>query len=188
MFEEKKILSKGVTLIEFILVIFIIGLVSTVTLLNYRGFGKEFNLERSSQRLAQEVRKTLEMSTSAESLNGDPGFKGGYGLHFFSIGENNVSYIIFVDNNDDKNYDLGDSTIRTVELEAGVEIWTISADGSPMSPLSIVFFPPDPKIYIGGKTGEQSTYSEAIIILRLKNDTSKQKSVTVNKVGLIEIE
>lgn len=145
-------------------------------MLNYKDLGKDFNLERSVQRLAQEIRGTLEMSMSTKSPNDNfQNFKGGYGLYF--TGNNSTSYRIFIDVNNNKEYDAGDQVIKIVNFEDGVKISTISS-----SPLSIVFLPPDPKTYINKESSGSAT-----ITLQLEDDTTKQKSLTIKATGMVEI-
>jgi len=56
------------------------------------------------------------------------------------------------------------------------------------SKIDIVFTPPDPTVSLWA-TGTPSAYEDSTtIILRLKDDNTKTKTISVNKVGLVEIQ
>ena len=69
--------------------------------------------------------------------------------------------------------------METLSVESGVVI----SDVSPSTAFSITFFPPDPTISIIG--ADSQSYDEAIITLEL---FGKTKTITINTVGLIDID
>ena len=55
--------------------------------------------------------------------------------------------------------------------------------------LAVVFIPPDPTVFFRiVPTDLDSTASEVSIILRVKDDPTKTKTITINKAGLITVE
>ena len=117
--------------------------------------------------------------------------RGGYGLYFES---NTNSYILFADCDGDNEYDAsgiaascpeadsapGESypeQIREISLEPGVIISSID----PVSPINIVFFPPIPIITI-----EPSVVGNQVIITLTL--AGKDKTITINNVGLIDVD
>lgn len=182
--------EKAFTLLEITVVIAITSILATIFVIGYRGNEKQFALQRSAFRLSQDLRTAQEMAMAGERFYGAfP--KGGYGLYF---AEDSNSYILFADCNNDKVYNLAQSTCpdctgaycienvfpeksKDLFLEEGIEISAVT----PLSPLSVVFFPPDPTITISGG-------NEGTITLSVEVDPSKIKTVRVNTVGLINVE
>lgn len=183
-------INKAFTLLEITVVIAITSILATIFVASYRGSEKQFALQRSAHKLSQDLRVTQEMAMAGERFYGAfP--KGGHGIYFT---EDSNSYILFADCNNDKVYSLalltcpdctGASCIENVFpekikdffLEEGIKISAIT----PVSPLSIVFFPPDPTITISGG-------NEGIITLSPEVDPTKIKTVRVNSVGLIDVD
>ncbi|MBZ9578330.1 prepilin-type N-terminal cleavage/methylation domain-containing protein [Patescibacteria group bacterium] len=179
--------KKGFTLVEIVVVFFIIILLSAIILTNYQAGGQQFALQRSANKLSQDIRRAQEMAMSVKEV-GPSGAKivpeGGYGIYFKTSPQ---KIIIFNDCNNNQQYTPGNvcgtppdkfpEKIEDINLESGVRIENLS----PSTPLHITFKPPDPTISI-------SDGDQAIITLTLEADPSKTKTIKVNKVGLVEIE
>lgn len=169
--------NKSFTLIEALTSIFIIVLISGIIFVNYRQSGQQLALQRSANKLSQDLRRVQQMAMSVKDYTCPAAGKLlGFGVYFT---DEDDSYLLKA------RCDSGDKEILGEELpkllEKGVKIEALSPDPSP-DPLKIFFYPPDPKVII-----EDGIPSEATITLSLKTDTSKTKKVTVNKIGLIEI-
>ena len=190
----------GFTLIEITIVLGIIGLLAAIVLANYRGGERQFALLRSTHQLAQDLRRAEEMAISSQKTPlefGEEVFpRGGYGIYFKIDPGDPKGYriILFADCDVEGDYDdlpiaktcaetgpgLGNSRDETIEeltLEEGVVIETLSPSSSE---LSITFKPPDPEISISGGG------NIATITLSLKDAPTIARTVTVNKVGLID--
>jgi type II secretory pathway pseudopilin PulG len=164
--------EKSFTLIELLVSIFIIVLISGIIFANYRVGGQQFALQRSANKLAQDIRRAQAMAMGAAEYAGCPaGYKYGYGIYLTT--STNNQYILFADCDNGKDYDSGEG-VETIKLETGVKIKTLS----PSSPLTITFTPPDPTITIS---------PSAPATITLGND-SQTKTITVNSAGLIEIQ
>jgi prepilin-type N-terminal cleavage/methylation domain-containing protein len=175
---------QGFTLVELLVSIFIIVLISGIIFANYRVGGQQFALQRSANKLAQDIRRAQAMAMGAAECPAGTGCAGsvppGYGIY---LSQGNTNYLLYADTNQaggNQNYDGGDASIDTINLEKGVEILSASP-----SSFSINFKPPDPTVTIRGSAGDVST---ATITLALLTDTSKTKTITVNSTGLIEIQ
>jgi len=163
--------NKGFTLIELLVSIFIIVLISGIILANYRVSGQQFALQRSANKLAQDIRRAQQMAMGAAEHAGCPaGYKYGYGIYLTTSANN--QYILFADCDNWKDYDSGEG-VETIKLETGVKIKTLSGN-----PLTITFTPPDPTITIS---------PSAPASIQLGND-SQTKTITVNSAGLIGIQ
>lgn len=196
---------KGFTLVELLVSIFIIILMSGIIFANYRTGGQQFALQRSANKLAQDIRRAQQMAMSAKETNlggqvptGQEFVpKGGYGIYFDESSPN--SYVIFADCNENRQYNgtglvCGPTgteyteQVETIELleKKEVQIYDIQKEGggSP-DKIHITFVPPDPETHIVPPAGSEPAWCD--IILALKQDTTKTKTVEVNKAGLIEI-
>jgi len=164
--------QRGFTLVELLVSIFIIVLMSGIILANYRQSGQQFALQRSANKLAQDIRRAQQMAMGAAEHAGCPAdYKYGYGIYLTT--STNNQYILFADCDNWKDYDSGEAVGNPIPLEAGVKIKTLSGD-----PLTITFTPPDPTITI-------SPFAPATITLGNDNQT---KTITLNSAGLIEIQ
>lgn len=169
--------NKGFTLVELLVVIFMITILSTLVFFDYGSSSKVFELDRTSQKMAQDMRMMQQKALSGIGGGVDT---NGYGL-YFSVSDNN--YLIYENNNDDPRYDTGDSIIETINLSPDVGIENLKRDNISLSNLSISFFPPGPITYIEN----YFTNTEGSIILYLVDNASEKRVVKINNSGRIEI-
>jgi prepilin-type N-terminal cleavage/methylation domain-containing protein len=171
--------NKSFTLIELLVVISIIVILTGVVFINYRSGEKTLALQRSANKLAQDIRRAQVLATASEKCQScgpsAPVPSGGYGI-YLEQGDN--FYILYADGNGNEQYgDSEDRELERIYLEKGVHI-SISANSS-----SVNFRPPDPQIKFTGGSSTTLTIS-----LSLDTDPLKTKKITVNKVGLVEIQ
>jgi len=165
--------QKSFTLVELLVTTGIILLISALIFPNYRAGEEELSLQRSAQKVAQDLRRVEELALSAKAYPNAPStFKGGYGINFQI---NSTSYTLFADLDDQKDFDSGEE-IEISDLEEKVKITGLSA-----TPLNVVFLSPDPEVFISGG-------SEAQITLSFETNPTKTKIIKVNQVGLINVE
>lgn len=171
-------MNKGFTIIELLVVITIIGILSSI-LFSARGIEeKKLALQRSIFQLSQDLREVQGMAMGFWQESCPGGAATGFGIYFHRVSLPG-SYLLFADCNDNQHKDGSDKILREVKLEKGVQIHSLSP-----SPLDIVFVPPEPATFIGGV--ESGT--EGVITLSLTSDSSQQKVLRVNTAGKIEIE
>ena len=169
-------MNKGFTLIELLTVLFTVLLLTALLLPNYRSGNKSLALQRSASKLAQDLRLAQEMAMSSRKVAGT--IPAGFGIHFDVSTPD--SYILFADFNG--NYDRkidGAEDLETINLEQGIIISGLS----PVSVFSIVFFPPDPTVWING-------LSSGVIgrITLSDQDGLNNQVILVNNAGLIYVE
>jgi len=171
--------EKSFTLIEFLIVIIIIGIFSAITFPNYRSTQQRLILQRSASKLAQDIRKAQEMAMSMRELpTGDP--PEGYGI-YLDKGESD-KYYIYADIDGDERHDSGEE-VETIFLEKEVYI----KDFVPSSAnFSINFKPPDPIVKMKNQAGDDK--DNVTITIALEANPSKTKDIKVNKAGLIYVE
>ena len=175
LFRKKYLNNKGFTLIEALVVLFIIALLSTLMLANYQGGKKKYMLLQTNQKLMSDLRKVQNMAISGTEITGVCSVVSlcyGYGIYINS----NSSYILFADQNGNKLYEAGEE-FETVNLLFPIVIQSVS----PLQ-ASVVFRPPEPITYINGNSGVGAS---AEIILQIQG-TTLTKKIGVNTAGLIE--
>ncbi len=174
------VLNKGFTLIELLVVIGIMVLLSLLVTINWRGSQNNLALQRSAVKVSQDIKRTAELSLRGQPFSCATGSITGYGIYFMSASS---SYIIFADCNNNQRYDAGpagDGIAETLALEAGVVILAVS-----QNPLSIVFIPPDPAVWINQSQSPSASFT---ITLALQNNPSVTKSITINSKAVVSIQ
>ena len=193
---------RGFVIIELLVSIGIIVLVTAIVLINYRSSGETFALERSTEKLAQEIRTVEQMAMSAKLIKEETAASGnefyppgGFGIKIVD----SVTITIFPDCNGDKRLTPGvqcgppgdkfeeskSDITRNIELEPGVEI----VDASPPFLRHIIFKGPSPTVYFSTLNGTEfpltPEYEEAIIGL---SSEGVIKTVKINRFGLVQVE
>lgn len=184
---KNKILSNkaGFTLVELLASIFIIALISAVFMVNYNNTSKRSQLKMAAQKLASDIRLAQNYSLGSKTYNQTDTPPGGWGVHFDMADTSH--YIIFADKNTpfaNKTYDEDEGeAIEIKTLPAGIVINRIyAAENLTAQSVNIVFFPPDPEIYINTSS---NAYARVILKENINNSTAE---VTVNPFGLIDID
>src|SRR4030042_4251546 len=90
----------GFTMVEMLVVIFIIGIISSILIVNWRRNENQYQLQRAAYGLAQSIRKAQEMALNGSKHTGVMPNKA-YGVHFYN-GQN--YYRIFSDQNNNNTY------------------------------------------------------------------------------------
>lgn len=193
--------NKSFTLIEITVVITIIIFLALIFIVSYRGGEKKFALLRSANKLGQDLRIAQEMAMAGQKTAPEFGPetfpKGGYGIYFEIDSENPKEYkiVLFADCDKDNEYDESGTAqsceiasegnpfqekVKEFTLEEEIYISEFFPSGDS---LVITFFPPDPKITINGNPD----VNLASISLTFE-DSNSVRSVTINKIGLIDID
>jgi len=185
----------GFTLVELFVVLAIIVLLTGMIFINYRQGGTQLALQRSANKLAQDIRRAEEMAMSTREYKGMVPL-GGYGIYLTITPPDQNHYILFADCDGDYEYDNPDcgsvgcasdcalavpanpypEKIEDIKFESEVITSVLS-----LSPLTITLTPPDPTVRINQLT----TSPAAVITLKIGVDT---RTVTVNNVGLVTID
>lgn len=150
--------NKGFTLVELVIVIFIITLLATISTVSYLYFERKTNLDKTANDILSVIKTAQNRTLASEGASQ-------YGIHF----ETN-QYILFKGS----SYSVGSPDNTTYSLPQQVEIYNISLSGGG----SDVIFQ-----RISGATDQSGT-----IGLRLVSDVSKTRSITISSTGHAEIE
>lgn len=175
--------NKGFTIVELLIMIGILALLSSVVFIDFGKNGKQFALERSAQKLAQDMRRVQGMAMG--TLQGTASTTG-YGIYLNKQAGSNTEYIVYRNENINPYYESSiDVVIETISPEDGISICDINDNNVSESDnvMSISFEPPDPITYI-----ENNHYGhEAEISLCITTNPSLLKKVIINNSGRIEI-
>jgi prepilin-type N-terminal cleavage/methylation domain-containing protein len=137
--------QKGFSLMELMMVIFIIGIASSVVVAQYFGSRNFKALYLGSKQVASDVRMTQNYTFSALE-NGGLNPSGGYGIRF---SKNSNSYVIFADGDSDKTHDAGED-FQTINLPDGVEVTSLKIGVISYNDVDVVFTSPYGEVYIDG--------------------------------------
>lgn len=135
-FIKSQLKQKGFTLTEALVVVFIIGLISSILIVNWRKNEKQYQVQRVAQEIVQNIRKTQDMALNSFKYQEDDGVPDNYGIYFDKTLAS--SYIIFADENGNNKYNGGEN-IETILIDSGVEIGSLSSEPK----LNITFSLPD---------------------------------------------
>lgn len=185
--------QRAFTLIEILVVFAIVVVLGAVVVPRYRAGEKNFALERSAYKLAQDIRRSQEMAMSARELSSGSVPQGGYGVYFEDIVTDYTVYLYADITSPWERYNNGgggDEIIDTISLEKEVKVKDVKLKkpGNEISPskVSINFEPPDPSVSL--KSGVGEPFDEVEITISLKADENKIKIIKVNSVGLIYVD
>jgi len=202
--QTKPNFEKGITLIELIVVIFVITAFSLITINNFPKIKRQFAISRATHRLAQNLRKTEDLGLSGVQVSGVSDARG-YG--FYINPTDATQYLIYADIADATetadhqytgNYEecgsevVGDCIVELISIldeEPDVYIKGIyNADTEALinTGVSINFAPPNPTVTITTDAGEAINRIE--IDLSLNVDQSEVRKIFVNSSGLVETE
>lgn len=174
---QKKSSRNGFTLIEMLVVLFVISLLSVMILADYQGNKKNYALLQANQKLISDLRKVQNMAINGTEIIGYCSVTSvcyGYGIYL----DSGSSYILFADKNDNKVYDAGvGEGFETVNFPSPIIIQSTNP-----SPVSVFFLAPDPITYINGSNVSGIL---AEIILQVSG-SALTKAININTAGLIE--
>jgi len=210
-FEYKiKKYERGITLIELVVVIFIITLFSSILIADFPRIQRGFALSRATYQFAQDLRKTQDLGLSGVQTTdsqGDSIAVKGYGV-YIDLTQSVAQYLIYADMDGDGKYTSNliysnnycNSKIypRSDCIISLIDISNANLGGNPnlyikvfknitMRNTSINFSPPNPDININNRCISCSDNSEVGIVFGLLNDNSSERTVCINTSGLISI-
>ncbi|MBI1866554.1 MAG: prepilin-type N-terminal cleavage/methylation domain-containing protein [Candidatus Staskawiczbacteria bacterium] len=191
-FKEKK----GVTIVEILVVIFIITIFSSILVISFPKITRQFTLTRAVYKMSQDLRRVQDMGFSGQKLQGVNAKGYGVYINLDSSSLGNKKYIMYADAQDDQQYDFSgaicgeqlpnqDCVIETIDLnqtEPGVIMDRIEGTVNNQE-ADINFKPPNPTVTI---TSLSPGINRAQIIFALESDLLTNKIVSVNTAGLIE--
>ncbi len=174
-------MSRGFTLVEVLAAFFIIGVLSTVILLNYRTGQEQAFLTRAAAAFETDIRRAQNLAVASIDFGGS--IPCGYGIHYVD----NRNYLIYAGR-------LGGATSCSVSnhnFQSGTDsvyqdIKIIEQKLIFKNSFSDIFFePPDPATYINDS---KSAGFSTMVELCLESDLTKCRNLTIDTAGRIVIQ
>jgi type II secretory pathway pseudopilin PulG len=198
----KKNFQQGLTLIELMAVVTMIIIVTGVVFTNY-GTGRDsMALDRSSQKLYQDIRFALGNSMSGVDGN------FGVGVHF-DKSSSETKYLIFKNSVNALGTQVfntstsgstnifpskGTAVTDWVKLEDGIKIISFknATGGTTDTTLDVFFRSPYPTTFLNGAYYQNSTSCSpqsncTVSIVIGTNDGSRTKTISINNSGMIDL-
>ncbi len=208
----KKKYSKGFSLVEFIVVLVIFSIMSSVSLFNYNSYSKSIRETNVAQDIALTIRQAQIYGLSAtgrtvgggnagpEDILNIPNITQDRSIIGVRIDIDNNSLILFEDNSANRNFvfdDDGNYSDRVIDVRtikaAGVEILGVEMCGSSANcgdieydgVVDVAFQRPYPDAYItlGGNSGD--IYNFASILISSNDEYSKY--IEISSIGNISV-
>jgi prepilin-type N-terminal cleavage/methylation domain-containing protein len=170
--------NKAFTLVELLVTIAIIGILTVTALVNYRFSNRQLALQRSTQKLSQDLRRAEELAISAKEFGGVIPY--GYGVYFDL--DDAGHYIMFADSNNDQLYSGTNERVESVALETSI-VLTALDPVTLGSSLTILFMPPDPTVIF-----DPDATLATISLNAAGTPPLSPQNIRVNKAGLIAVE
>lgn len=171
-------------MLEITIVVFFMGLLLSVVLINYNKDKDSFSLWSSIRIFTQDFRKVQLMAGEEEvecKIEGlyHSNYSYSYGIYLDL--EEDDKYIIFADCNGDNLYNvLDDVLLETVVFENGIKINNFTPKSE--NTLHVVFKPSLPYIFIN------ETEELAEITLYVEENNTETQKISINKLGRINFE
>ncbi|TSC54853.1 MAG: Uncharacterized protein LiPW30_319 [Parcubacteria group bacterium LiPW_30] len=184
--------ERGFTIIELLVVIGIIGLLSSVTLANYRDVSARISLENLVQQMAIIVRQAQVYGISVAKTKNVVSEYPPYGVHFNTSPA--TSFILFVDNDGSGQYSGQSEDVEIINLKnnnvisglSGNKISSSCLNILPLGTLDIIFTRPNPEAVFYAISGESQAYPSDVEIT-VKSPDGLYREVSVWSTGQISV-
>ena len=175
-------MKKGFTLVELMVTVVVIAIVSSALLLSWTPAQKAFNLRHAAFQLADDLRRTQQLSLSTQEFDCNPlpaEDHTGFGRYLNTSSP--TAYQIFENcSSANRIWDSGEEK-ETLGFAKDIEIQSLKKTDISVSSLSVFFVPPNPDTYINEDVAGQ----EAEITLTNGSSTAVIK---INNSGRIEVD
>lgn len=175
--------TRGFTMTELLVVISIIGLMTAISVPNFKEAQKSLALERASHQVAKDLKRAMELAWRAQPFDNCPSGSSITGYGFYSSVPA-TSYNIYADCTPagevpDRVYTQErDGIVENIQLESNIEIFASFA-----APFNVVFEPPIPIICIMSSSCANAGY----IDIRVKDNIGMQRRVEISNKGVINL-
>tara|TARA_B100000745_G_scaffold295907_1_gene240608 strand:- start:22923 stop:23531 length:609 start_codon:yes stop_codon:yes gene_type:complete len=182
----------GFTVIELIVVVGILGVVSSITLTSYSKFGGQILLRNLAYDVALSIRQAQVYGISARSFLGAQ-FASGHGV-YFDFAEGNNTFVAYTDTDNNNFYtSAGTEWVETFSIGPGYFIDRLcvpsgsSSENCAITSLDILFKRPEPDAIIRASVGGGFTQYDRVRIV-LASPRGSTLSVLVESTGQISIQ
>jgi prepilin-type N-terminal cleavage/methylation domain-containing protein len=179
--EDKK--QQGFSLIEMLVVIFIVGLISATLIVNWRKNEKRYQLQRAAQEIVQLIRQAQGFALNGKQMLWSPTGEwlvpGYYGVH---LRKNNPTFFIYGDVIGNAGYQSPEDIEETYGLiETGIEIDSFGGGND----LDVIFNVPD------GFIDFYPSGTSAVITIKRTGSTCPSvncKTINIRAMGQISVD
>ncbi len=199
--QKPKDVKRGFTLFEVILVIALIGILTSVTVANYRGFEKKLELENLAQDVAFSVKLAQSYGLNVRGEGGGGQFEVSYGINFNEATP--TRYFIYQDADRSVNgyeYDAlnGGVQLEVFDLGSGfsvMDVCLVDSGGADTDCFStnevdvvdVAFDRPKPDAhFVGTGSAGGTNYQEAIITLQ--SPTGVTRNISILSTGFVSVQ
>ncbi len=200
---------RGFTLVEMLVVISIVGLISTIIIFQYSKFDSQLLLHDAAFEIALEIREAQVLAVSVQSgagsLGGPNAFEHAYGVHFDIA--NPYQYILFRDDKDggtgnkyryDSQSGNSDTILNTFNFQRGMyieKVCVVNAGGASAGICTnagsggadVSFVRPNPDALILKSSGGPTQYSRIEIWIKNNRSAADRWKVKVYPTGQIQV-
>lgn len=180
--------SRGITLVEILVVIFLVSLFSGILITNFPRIQLQFSLDGAVHKFAQDLKNAQELGGSGAQLTLDNGTVvpvSGYGVYLSPAGLGEKQYIIYADKNANQTYDIGEMVKKIDFTSDYPKVIIKEIYNANKLKLSINFKPPNTVVSISDLLPDADSVD---IVFGIEGDSSiNDRTVSINKLGLIEI-
>ena len=188
--------KQGYTLIELTVSMAVIVILSSIALVNFRGHDKRNKVDLAAYKLASDIRKVQGYALSLKEFDFGGGLgleipMGGWGLYLRDQAANNGGYYFFADDGDHRrqnNEDYGGEVLfpSDVNIKQNTGLFI---DGSGENPVFISFAPPNPTVWLCDNQGANCASTTMVAEIKITDsDNNYERTVKVNKFGLVDVE
>lgn len=193
-------MKKGFTLVELLVSVSILTVMMSVVLFNYGSFNDNLALSTAAQEVAVAIRQIQAYGLNVkEATPGSGQFNYAYGIHF--IGNNNSSVRLFIDSDNDREYDPfagcwtpGTECIERVDFRNGIVVSNV-CDATTCPPVgaqrvSVLFLRPNPDalIYFADSSLDNISGPVSSARIQLTSPRGKVMYVNIESTGQVTIQ
>lgn len=174
--------EEGYSLIELLVVIVMIGIMSAVIFANQRSTPKILSLDRSTQKLIQDISHARGMAMGGHQESCTSGSVDGYGIFFDKA--DSSRYFIYANCDGDKQYTVSDEIIGGyISLENSISIsdLKLGSAGTSVDTVSVFFEPPNSMVYANGQKRATSS-----VVLSASGEP-QSKSLEITASGIVNV-
>ncbi|MDP2695674.1 MAG: type II secretion system protein [bacterium] len=171
--------QSGFSLIELLVVVSILGVLTSLLILYSRDSERQLTLIREQSKLVSTILRAK--SLAVQTFIGE-GPTCGYGVHF---SENDASYTLFKDAKINNECSANDKVLTDAnEWEETVDLSSLGVQISSGQTSDIFFIPPDPQVAINGAVS--SVPVDVIVDLSIIiNGQLSTRSIKINNAGQV---
>ena len=188
--------TSGFSLMEVLVIVGLIGIISTFILVSYSRIGRFQALNRATEEVAIQFRKAQNYALTTKTAPGGSIIPCGWGVFLEKVSSSAVIYYQNDVNSDGCSNeifsydDIEDGEGGIYDFPSGITISSITVGADSYDNFSVIFIPPDPKvIFFGLKSGSLDIVSGTNVQIKLNSPSvGEGKVIQINRSGQVSIQ